>query len=80
MKTEIIVLDKYYSMIKKGENELKALFLLNEIKTENYEYSNELDKAIRKIRETILKLSKEQWIIIETEIEILLNIYNKKDI
>ena len=32
MKTEIIVLDKYDTIIKKGENEVKALFLLNEKK------------------------------------------------
>ena len=80
MKTEIIVLDKYDTIIKKGENEVKALFLLNEKKTENYEYPNELAKAIQLVRERIPKLNKEQWIIIETAIEILLNIYNKKDI
>ena len=65
---------------KKVENEIKTLFILNENKKDNFEFPNYLSKIITNVRGKIPSNSKDQWLFIETAIEITLNIIKQDKI
>ena len=74
MKVEIIVKDKF------DESGIKTLFILNENKKDNFEFPDYLSKIITNVRGKIPSKSKEQWLFIETAIEITLNIIKQDKI
>ena len=80
MKVEIIVKDKFEEIKKKAESEIKTLFILNENKKDNFEFPDYLSKIITNVRGKIPSKSKEQWLFIETAIEITLNIIKQDKI